>query len=70
MTVEKSCTFQVVVKIFVVTEKAPCGIYGPTLVELLLCHELLDELQGLRLCRAEFEQTVLHFLHPSMAASK
>jgi hypothetical protein len=54
----------------VVTERAPRGIYSPPLAELLLCQELLDEWQRLRLCRVELEPTVLSFLHPHMAASE
>jgi len=39
---------------FVVTEKAPRGIYGPPIVGLLSCHELVAELRGL-----QSEQTVM-----------
>ena len=50
---------------FVVTEKAPRGIYGPPIVGLLSCHELVAELRGL-----QPEQTVLCFPHPNVAASE
>ena len=39
---------------FVVTEKAPRGIYGRPIVELLSCHGLVVELRGLQPEQAVF----------------
>ena len=50
---------------FVVTGKAPRGIYGPPIVGLLSCHELVAELRGL-----QSERTALCFRHPNVAASE
>jgi len=50
---------------FVVTEKAPRGIYGLSIVGLLSCHELVAELRGL-----QSEQTAVCFPHLNVAASE
>jgi hypothetical protein len=50
---------------FVVIEKASRGIYGPPLVGLLSCHELVDKLHGL-----QCDQTLFCFPHPKLAGAE
>jgi hypothetical protein len=50
---------------FVVTEKAPLGIYSPPIVGLLSCHELVAEQRGL-----QSEHTALCFPHQNVSAAE